>query len=92
MVFDGADGVRDGKAALFAALGASCDAIGAAGPGRHCHSTLSLTGIGYYMHSLGIYTLILLSLLPFPFQMTVSPPARHHRCLRPRPSAADARV
>ena len=38
-------------------------------PGRHCHSTLSLTGIVW--RSLGIYTVILLSLLSFYVKMTV---------------------
>ena len=32
-------------------------------PGRHCHSTLSLAAIG--CHCLGIYTVILRSLLSF---------------------------
>ena len=40
-------------------------------PGRHCHSTLSLAVID--RHSLGIYTVILLPLLPFSVKMTVSP-------------------
>jgi hypothetical protein len=43
-------------------------------PGRHCHSTLSLTAID--PHSLGIYTATLLSLLSFSAKMTVSPLAR----------------
>jgi hypothetical protein len=38
--------------------------------GRHCHSTLSLTGID--CPSLGVYTVILLSLLSFSVIMTVS--------------------
>jgi hypothetical protein len=37
-------------------------------PGQCCHSGLSLTVIG--CHSLGIYTVILLSLLSSPVQMT----------------------
>ena len=40
-------------------------------PGRHCHSTLSLTVID--CHSLGIGALILLSSLPFSATMRVSP-------------------
>jgi hypothetical protein len=43
-------------------------------PGRHCHSALPLTVIA--CHYLGIYTLILLSLLSFSVKMAVSPPAR----------------
>ena len=42
-------------------------------PGRHCHSTLPLTAIG--CHPKGIYTIILLSLLPPSAQMTVLPHA-----------------
>jgi len=38
-------------------------------PGRRCHSALSLTVIGG--HSLGIYTVILLSLLAVSAKMTV---------------------
>ena len=43
--------------------------------GRHCHSTLSLTVIGF--HPLVIYTVILLSSLPFPanFRTQLSPRA-----------------
>jgi hypothetical protein len=41
--------------------------------GQHCHSTLPLTTIG--CHSLGIYPVILLSLLSFSAKMTVSPRA-----------------
>jgi myosin-7 len=54
-----------------------CTAHGMAGecsPGRHCHSTLSLSVIG--CHSLGIYTVILLSLLSLSAKMTASPLAR----------------
>jgi hypothetical protein len=40
-------------------------------PGRHCHSTLSLIVVG--CHSLGIYTVVLLSLLSFSVKMTMSP-------------------
>ena len=47
---------------------------GACIPGRHCHSTLSMTVIGY--HSVGICTVILLALLSFSVKMTVSPMAR----------------
>jgi hypothetical protein len=43
-------------------------------PGRHCHSTLSVVGC----HSLGICTVILLSLLSFSVKMTVSPWATRH--------------
>ena len=39
-------------------------------PGRHCHSTRSLSVID--CHSLGIYTVILLPLLSFFVEMTVS--------------------
>ena len=42
--------------------------------GQHCHSFLSLTLI--YCRSLGIYTVILLSLLSLSVKMTVSPRAR----------------
>jgi hypothetical protein len=42
-------------------------------PGRHCHSALSLTAVD--CHSLGIYLLILLPLLSFSAEMTVSPRA-----------------
>ena len=42
-------------------------------PGRHCHSTLSVSVIG--CHSLGIYTVVLLSSLPFSVRMTASPRA-----------------
>jgi hypothetical protein len=67
-------------------LGVACTSIGETGGfdqfaamsktyapshGRHCHSTLSLTVIGY--HSLGIYILILLSLA---VEMTVPPMAK----------------
>ena len=41
---------------------------------RHCHSTLPLTVIG--CHYLGIYMIILLSLLSFSVKMTVSSWAR----------------
>jgi hypothetical protein len=40
-------------------------------PWRHCHSTRSLTAID--CHSLGIYTVVLLPLLPFSVEMKVSP-------------------
>jgi hypothetical protein len=40
-------------------------------PWQYCHCTLPLTVIA--CHSLGIYTLALLSLLPFSVKMTVSP-------------------
>jgi hypothetical protein len=40
---------------------------------RHCHSTLSLTVIGF--HPLGIYIVILLSLLSFSVKMIASPRA-----------------
>ena len=49
-------------------------AAGAASRGRHCHSTLSLNAI--VCHSLGICTLILLSLLSFSVKMTASPSAK----------------
>jgi hypothetical protein len=39
--------------------------------GRHCHSALPLTVID--CHSLGIYTVILLSLLSFSVEVTLSP-------------------
>ena len=52
-------------------------AAGAASRGRHCHSTLSLNAI--VCHSLGICTLILLSLLSFSAKMTVSPLVRRGR-------------
>jgi hypothetical protein len=48
---------------------------GTSSPGRHCHSTLSWTVID--RHSLGIYTVILRSLLLCSDKMTVSPWARH---------------
>jgi hypothetical protein len=48
---------------------------GTSSPGRHCHSTLSWTVIDRY--SLGIYTVILRSLLLCSDKMTVSPWARH---------------
>ena len=48
--------------------------IGLASPGRHCHSTLSLAVI--ICHSLGIYTVVLWSLLSFSVKMKVSPLAR----------------
>jgi hypothetical protein len=44
-----------------------------ASPGRHCHSTSSLTAVD--CHSLGIYILILLLLLSLAVKMTVSPMA-----------------
>ena len=44
---------------------------GLSSPGRHCHSTRSLAAIG--CHSLGICTVILLSLLSFSAEMRVSP-------------------
>jgi hypothetical protein len=47
------------------------------GPGRHCHSTLSLTAIG--CHCLGIYKIILLSLLSFSVKSRVAPGQRVHR-------------
>jgi hypothetical protein len=40
-----------------------------ASPGRHCHSTLSSTVIDW--HSVGIYTVVLLSLLSFSAKMYV---------------------
>jgi hypothetical protein len=43
----------------------------ATSPGRHSHCTLPLPAIPY--QSLGIYILILLSLLSFSAEMTVSP-------------------
>ena len=49
-------------------------------PGRHCHSTRSLAVVE--CHSLGIYTLILLSLLSFSVKMTVSPWARQQQQAR----------
>jgi hypothetical protein len=39
-------------------------------PGKHCHSTLSLTVIG--CHSLDMHTVTLQPLLPFSVKMTVS--------------------
>ena len=49
--------------------------------GRPCHSTLSLTVTD--CHSLGIYKVILLSLLSFSVEMTVSPLATVHPVVRP---------
>ena len=59
-------------------------------PGRHCHSTLSLTVIG--CHSLGIYILVvvLLSLLSFSVKMTVLPWARPSRARPAHPAARRA--
>ena len=57
-------------------LDATCPALklaadGAASPGRHCHSTLPLTAIG--CHSVGIHTLILLSLLSLSVEIQCRP-------------------
>ena len=49
-------------------------ACGERSPGRHCHFTLSLAAVD--CRSIGIYTVILLSLLSFFAEMTVSPVAR----------------
>jgi hypothetical protein len=62
----------------------------AASPGRHGHSTLALTVID--CHSLGIQTLILLSLLSFPVKLTVLPWANRRRGRRSRrPNASRSR-
>ena len=45
---------------------------GATSPGRHCHSTQSLTAID--CHSLGLYTGILLALLPLSVKITACRP------------------
>jgi hypothetical protein len=46
------------------------------GPGRRCHSTLPLTVVGcHWLSFLGIYTVILLSLLSFSVEMKISPAA-----------------
>ena len=47
-------------------------------PVRHCHSILSLAVID--CHSLGVYTLTLLSLLALTVKMTVSPVATPRAC------------
>jgi hypothetical protein len=46
-------------------------------PGRHCHSTRSLTGIA--CHFLGFYTVILQSSLSFSAKMTLLLRATEHR-------------
>jgi hypothetical protein len=57
-----------------------------ASQGRHYHSTLSLAAIA--CHSLGIFTLILLSLLPFSAEMTaLMPSANAGHEARPAPRA-----
>jgi hypothetical protein len=55
-----------------------------ASPGRHCHSTLSLTAIG--CHSLVISTVLLLLMLSFSVKMTVPGPLAVFS--GPRPSAS----
>ena len=68
--------------ALSAALTSA--AVSTLRPGRHRHSTLTLTVIGCY--SVGIHTLILLSLLSFSVKMTVSPMHGHvYSALRTKP-------
>ena len=71
---------------------------GSTSPGRHCHSTLSLTAI--HCHSLAICTVIVLSLLSVSAQITVPPVARQHGAAqglhgeprrRDQPAAVDVR-
>jgi hypothetical protein len=62
--------VTAGATAALEALAFAVCGPGDASPGRHRHSTLSLTVIGY--HSLGIYTVILLSMLSLSVGMAAS--------------------
>ena len=61
-----------------------------ASPGGHCHSTPSLAAIG--CHSLGVYTVILLSLLSFFAEVTVLPPGCTRRAARRTPRSRSSRA
>ena len=99
-VGSGGRGGNSADATVCASEGATCacngkvrygtsepDRNGDTGPGWHWHSTLSLTVVG--CHSLGLYTVILLSWLSFSVEITLSPLARQHE--RPLVLVADCR-